>query len=321
MKALQSGTEVKKYVRIQVVGRDRVGKTSLVHRLLGYGKYDGKPTYGIDINRKCQIRTSDGQWIVNKDEIERKERIRRIQQAAKHSKSNGKPSFLSKHHELNTHKKQMKTEKAIEPDKVPKKDTTEIHKSSVVTKTNSKHIVELNKESVEYTYNPEQMHDSSILSPENQGFVNLGNADQITDALRAKMEDIVVEAAYEKGKSDDLIQCGIWDFAGQKDYYATHQTFFTPYAIYLLVADINDEIKATIEDGNINFDTMGGNIFRNNTDTFSESNVFTKKCQSFKVIVLKTSTGIQISLSLKTLRKLHYKYTKITENDADHSIF
>jgi GTPase SAR1 family protein len=28
--------------------------------------------------------------------------------------------------------------------------------------------------------------------------------------------------------------CAIWDFAGQKEFYATHQTFLTNSAIYLL---------------------------------------------------------------------------------------
>ncbi|CAG2217899.1 unnamed protein product [Mytilus edulis] len=40
-----------------------------------------------------------------------------------------------------------------------------------------------------------------------------------------------------------LVECGIWDFAGQKEYYPTHPTFLTRHAIYLLVADITDDIK------------------------------------------------------------------------------
>lgn len=66
MHAIKSGTEVRQYVRIQVVGKDCVGKTSLVRRLLFLekGEYGGKSTDGIDISRKCQIRNSDGAWIV-----------------------------------------------------------------------------------------------------------------------------------------------------------------------------------------------------------------------------------------------------------------
>lgn len=69
MRAIEVGSEVREYVRIQVIGKDRVGKTSLVYRLLGYGRYDGKSTDGIEINRKCQIRKKDGEWIVGKGEL------------------------------------------------------------------------------------------------------------------------------------------------------------------------------------------------------------------------------------------------------------
>lgn len=63
---IKSKTEIRKYVRIQVIGKDRVGKTSLVQRLLNLedGAYNGKSTDGIEIDRKCQIRTTDGKWFV-----------------------------------------------------------------------------------------------------------------------------------------------------------------------------------------------------------------------------------------------------------------
>lgn len=66
MNAKQSGTEIRNYVRIVVIGKQRVGKTSLVRRLLFLenGKYDGTSTDGIEIYRKCQIRKTDGKWFV-----------------------------------------------------------------------------------------------------------------------------------------------------------------------------------------------------------------------------------------------------------------
>lgn len=69
MEAIQHGKEVREYVRIQVIGKDRVGKTSLVRRLLGKGIYDGTSTDGIDIDKTCLIRKSDGEWIVDKGEL------------------------------------------------------------------------------------------------------------------------------------------------------------------------------------------------------------------------------------------------------------
>lgn len=76
--------------------------------------------------------------------------------------------------------------------------------------------------------------------------------------IETNMDDILFEAKFQRERmtSDGLVQCGIWDFAGQKDYYATHQTFFTPHAIYILVTDIEDEIGDTKHDQS--FDSIGG---------------------------------------------------------------
>ncbi|VDI17508.1 Hypothetical predicted protein, partial [Mytilus galloprovincialis] len=66
--AMNSGKEVRRYVRIQVVGKNGVGKTSLVCRLLGEKNIQNvTSTDGIDVTvKKCQIRTKDGKWIVGK---------------------------------------------------------------------------------------------------------------------------------------------------------------------------------------------------------------------------------------------------------------
>lgn len=79
-----------------------------------------------------------------------------------------------------------------------------------------------------------------------------------------KMNDIIWEAKTEKEKntSEALIECGIWDFAGQRDYYASHQTFFTPHAIYLLVADISEDIKDINYDGNVDYNSIGSKILQ-----------------------------------------------------------
>lgn len=37
--------------------------------------------------------------------------------------------------------------------------------------------------------------------------------------------------------------CGLWDFAGQLEFYATHQAFLTSSAIYILVSSMDDEIE------------------------------------------------------------------------------
>lgn len=53
--------------------------------------------------------------------------------------------------------------------------------------------------------------------------------------------------------------CGIWDFAGQRDFYATHQAFLTSSAIYLVVADMEDDIcKQGKNQFFANFEHVGG---------------------------------------------------------------
>ncbi|CAG2207988.1 unnamed protein product [Mytilus edulis] len=55
--------------------------------------------------------------------------------------------------------------------------------------------------------------------------------------------------------------CGLWDFAGQKEFYATHQAFLTSTAIYLLVADIADDIcKKGVKQYFADFHNVGGII-------------------------------------------------------------
>ncbi|CAC5383859.1 unnamed protein product [Mytilus coruscus] len=53
--------------------------------------------------------------------------------------------------------------------------------------------------------------------------------------------------------------CGLWDFAGQREFYATHQAFLTSSAVYLVVADITDDIfKQGVEQHSTDFKHVGG---------------------------------------------------------------
>lgn len=75
-----------------------------------------------------------------------------------------------------------------------------------------------------------------------------------------QMDEILVKVKIDQDKmtSESFVECGLWDFAGQKDYYATHQTFLNPHAIYLLVTNISEDISATEDDKN--FDSIEGKM-------------------------------------------------------------
>lgn len=63
-----------------------------------------------------------------------------------------------------------------------------------------------------------------------------------------------------KLSKNEYADCGIWDFAGQKEFYATHQAFITSNCIFLLVADISKDVNtgAGTSMSQRGFDSIGG---------------------------------------------------------------
>ena len=68
------------------------------------------------------------------------------------------------------------------------------------------------------------------------------------------------EASLSEYPNDKFADCGFWDFAGQKEFYATHQTFLSRNAIYLLVVDVSDKFEMKTFDNMIEhqFESTGG---------------------------------------------------------------
>ncbi|XP_076086016.1 putative serine/threonine-protein kinase pats1 [Mytilus galloprovincialis] len=52
------------------------------------------------------------------------------------------------------------------------------------------------------------------------------------------MSDLFTATSISKSPSNNYARCGLWDFAGQKEFYCTNQAFLTSSAIYLVVADM-----------------------------------------------------------------------------------
>lgn len=66
MELMQSSeTEKRYFVRIMIVGKETVGKTCLLKRLLKESTDGVKSTDGIDI-RQCKIDIEDGIWTIGK---------------------------------------------------------------------------------------------------------------------------------------------------------------------------------------------------------------------------------------------------------------
>lgn len=143
------------------------------------------------------------------------------------------------------------------------KITTSAASNDKLEKGNKADKVDLNNETLLEQLDlttSEQIDDSAVLSYV-QNPIAAKNNDEVIRTVIDNMNDILKAAKHKKKqlKSEGLVECGIWDFAGQKEYYATHQTFCTPDAIYILVADINDDLK---HDNNVEFDSIGGKFYQ-----------------------------------------------------------
>lgn len=68
------------------------------------------------------------------------------------------------------------------------------------------------------------------------------------------MSNILSNSSKEDSKSESqYAPCGLWDFAGQREFYATHQAFLTNSCIYILVASMKEEV----EKKNVSFTEFG----------------------------------------------------------------
>jgi internalin A len=56
-----------------------------------------------------------------------------------------------------------------------------------------------------------------------------GHSSEVTDGIAVRSWDLPLQ--------DDVVRLNIWDFGGQELMHSTHQLFFTPGALYLLVLD------------------------------------------------------------------------------------
>lgn len=76
-------------------------------------------------------------------------------------------------------------------------------------------------------------------------------------------DDLVSNVFSKMSNSNDPSNlhalCGLWDFAGQREFYATHQAFLTKNAVYLVVANMEEDIcKQDVKQCFADFPDIGG---------------------------------------------------------------
>ncbi|CAC5421161.1 unnamed protein product [Mytilus coruscus] len=236
-------SEKRYFVRIMIVGKESAGKTCLLRRLLNESITDVTSTDGVDIVvRRCKINIEDGKWTIGQEIDDKMERMNRA------LSPNGKTKLddieITKRAKVSTKSTQSGTResnvlvnKSIDvnndyPMTIPADDLADNrdHTTMQVDQTNYSIINHLDNTP---TYKIDRKNDMKV------------NLDKNQSSLLVMPEDLMANVftkSTAKTPRNLYALCELWDFAGQKEFYATHQAFLTSSAVYLVVADMKDDI-------------------------------------------------------------------------------
>ncbi|CAC5363160.1 unnamed protein product [Mytilus coruscus] len=224
LKALETGSEQRRDINLVIVGKQGVGKTSLVRRLFGENIADVKSTNGIEIHRR-RCRISLNNWECNKipDTTAMKESSinnRLLQSMVKEL-----------HHGRENENKHMFKTSSLDMLELDENEENEcITATGQVTK---------------------QLHDLQF-STDEQLTISESITSSHSSELALQMLSSIIRPDLDLQDEDSHASLTVWDFAGDKEFYNTHQTFLNPEAIYLVVANLAD-INSTESHGTFKF--------------------------------------------------------------------
>ncbi|XP_076084973.1 uncharacterized protein LOC143055700 [Mytilus galloprovincialis] len=214
---LESGFEEKRDIRLVIVGKKGSGKTSLVKRLFGVDKSEipeVTSTNGIEIHRiRCDANTDAGIWNIldgNIKETDLNERL--IQSFDKTLKSQGEEGV----------------DRAVKEGGpwAPPVATKPLVTSRIVYG--------------DADFGDDDFSDDDANEDEEPFLVSYDLQPNLL--LEQTYRDIqtMLKSKVHSYNKNDFATLLLWDFAGDEEFYHTHQTFLSPYSIYLVVAKLNE---------------------------------------------------------------------------------
>ncbi|XP_076081103.1 uncharacterized protein LOC143052014 [Mytilus galloprovincialis] len=221
LNALESGSERRRDINLIIVGKKSVGKTSLVRRLFGEELQSVKSTNGIEIHRRrCRINLSNWEWNKVLD------------------------TRLVKETSINNRMLQSIVKKLHQDKEKPKHDILEISSSDQISTDDNKGTITKNIEHDEEPQPKRAKMNYQFAYPE------------ITESPLSKLAKdellSIIGSAVDLQDEDGYANLTVWDFAGDIEYYNTHQTFLNSEAIFLVVANLHD-IDDKVAYGTFNF--------------------------------------------------------------------
>ncbi|XP_076086190.1 uncharacterized protein LOC143056899 isoform X2 [Mytilus galloprovincialis] len=239
----KSETEKRYFVRIMIVGKESAGKKCLLRRLLKEDIDDVTSTDGVDIVvRRCKINIEDGKWTIGKEIDDKKERMDRA------LSPNGKTQI----DDIESTKRTTVSTKLTQSEK--RENNVLVIKSIDV---NNGYPIDIKADHLADNRDDPNMHVdqinySTVNHPDNTASYKKDrkndkkiNMDKNQSSLLVMPQDLMAKVftkSTAKTPRNLFALCELWDFAGQKEFYATHQAFLTSSAVYLVVADMKDDI-------------------------------------------------------------------------------
>ncbi|XP_071142193.1 uncharacterized protein [Mytilus edulis] len=212
LKLLESGSEKKRDIRLVVVGKQGAGKTSLIRRLFGEEFAEVTNTNGIEIHKiKCKLKSDDGIWNKLDENYE----------------------------ETQTHARLFKEYVGKLKDKRPHQEPVESH---INTPTTS---VDKARKSETVSMQPEIMKPLEAaepkLEPPAKRPVAPQQSNKSSDQAARDFETMLsAKSKVDVHDKEEYATFLLWDFAGDEEFYHTHQTFMSQNAIYLVVTKLNE---------------------------------------------------------------------------------
>ncbi|XP_076084161.1 uncharacterized protein LOC143054951 [Mytilus galloprovincialis] len=203
LKLLESGSEKKRDIRLVVVGKQGAGKTSLIRRLFGEDITDVTSTNGIEIHKiKCKAMSDDGIWN-------------------KLDGTNGETEIHARLLKPFKERIEASVEEGVHQTVKENTPSTSFDESETVTQ-------QPKKRKIQVTTEPQ--------------FEPPVTSQQLNISLDQTQMDIeaMLKSGVDFNDKEEYATLFLWDFAGDKEFYHTHQTFLSQDAIYLVVTKLNE---------------------------------------------------------------------------------
>ncbi|CAC5403711.1 unnamed protein product [Mytilus coruscus] len=264
------------FARVAFIGKEGVGKTSLMRRLLWQKKKEvtsPDSTDGIEIE-KCNINVKNGKWspcekihddldrLISQVYARKNKKVESL--SGKHIREtvvDGEHSsnYTEKSHndlegdceqqEINLSLTQIAEVSSLlshdESEDINPKETIHEETNNESSDCEEKSVTETTNATV-YPANKVQLDNIRFENPNtylidreihnsNESEYEHGSEENIEEMTSAIIQPFLYQK--ESKIQDMLASCWLWDFAGQKEFYATHQVFLSSVAVFVLVTD------------------------------------------------------------------------------------